>query len=167
MSETRTLILIRHAKAEPHGAVTDHERVLTDRGTRDAEAVGAWLKEQSITPDFVWCSTSARTRETWAAIVAGSGAGPIVDHEQRIYDASPRTLLEVLRESPPEARTVALVGHAPGVPALAAGLTEGQSAVDFVDHFVTSGVAVLSVPTQWAQLAPGSATVEATFVGRG
>ncbi|MBD2758393.1 histidine phosphatase family protein [Yimella sp. cx-573] len=167
MSDVRTLVLVRHAKAEPHGTRPDHERELTERGMRDAAEIGRWLKQESISPDFVWCSTSARTRQTWAAAVETSGAGSIVDHEQRIYEASPRNLLEVLRETPKEAHTVVLVGHAPGVPALAAGLTEGNSAVDFGDHFVTSGVAVLDVPVRWADLVAGVASVRSIFVGRG
>ncbi|GAB3755289.1 histidine phosphatase family protein [Yimella radicis] len=167
MTTDRTLILIRHAKAEPHGSTTDHERCLTERGVLDARAVGEWLREKSLSPDFVWCSTSTRTRETWAAIVEASGVGPIVDHEQRIYDASPRTLLEVLRETPENAHCVALVGHAPGVPAIAAALTEANVAVDFVDHFATSAVAVLRIEGEWADLAPGATELEQVFVGRG
>lgn len=163
----RTLILIRHAKAEPHGSRPDHERDLADRGVRDAREIGRRLRADGVRPDVVWCSTSARTRETWAAIVEGLGNGPLVDHDQRIYDASPRTLLEVLRETADDARTVVLVGHAPGVPMLAAGLTEGNETTDFVDHFVTSGVAVLAVPVAWADLAPGSADLVSAFVGRG
>lgn len=167
MSEERTLILIRHAKAEEHGLRPDHERELTERGVRDAREVGRRLKSEGLRADFVWCSTAARTRETWAAIVEGSGDGAIVDHDQRIYDASPRTLAQVLTETEAAARTVVMIGHAPGIPMLAAALTEGSSPIDFGDHFVTSGVAVLTVPVEWADLAPGAATLSTVFVGRG
>lgn len=167
MTDARMLVLIRHAKAEPHGTVADHERALTERGVRDAREIGRWMKDESIKPDFVWCSTAARTRQTWASIVDASGAGPLVDHEQRIYDASARTLVEVLRETPENASTVVLVGHAPGVPAVAAVLTENNSAVDFADHFVTSGVAVLRISGEWAELTGGVADLKGVFVGRG
>lgn len=164
----RLLVLIRHAKAEPYGDGPDHERALTEQGAADAKAVGSWLKSIGLQPDLVWCSTAARARETWAAVVEGSGNGSLVDHEQRIYDASVGTLAEVLRESPERARVVALVGHAPGVPALAAALTEGSdSDVDFHDHFRTSGVAVLEISGNWAELTAGVATVREVFVGRG
>lgn len=167
MSEERTLILIRHAKAEDHGLRPDHERHLTDRGARDAREVGRWLRSEGLRADVVWCSTAARTRETWAAIVEGSGDGVLVDHDQRIYDASPRTLAQVLTETESSARTVVMVGHAPGIPMLAAALTEGSEAIDFADHFVTSGVAVLRVGVEWADLAPGTAELSASYVGRG
>ncbi|GAB3585785.1 SixA phosphatase family protein [Calidifontibacter terrae] len=168
MSEQRLLVLIRHAKAETPGNKPDHDRVLTDRGLSDAAAVGNWLKEKGLQPDAVWCSTAARTRETWAAIVERSGNGSLVDHDQRIYDAAPGALLDVLRESPERARIVALVGHAPGVPAIAAALTEGSgSQIDFHEHFRTSGVAVLEIPAGWPDLAPGAASVRELFVGRG
>ncbi|MGL5849545.1 MAG: SixA phosphatase family protein, partial [Phycicoccus sp.] len=67
----RTLILLRHAKAEEGDAERDHERELTARGRRDARAAGAWLHEHGIGVDEVLCSTSERTQQTAEEIWAG------------------------------------------------------------------------------------------------
>ena len=42
---TRTLILLRHAKAETPGDIDDYDRALTDRGRSDADAAGSWLAD--------------------------------------------------------------------------------------------------------------------------
>src|SRR3954467_15314825 len=40
--EVKTLVVMRHAKAEQSGP-SDHERQLTDRGVTDATEAGRWL----------------------------------------------------------------------------------------------------------------------------
>lgn len=162
------LVLIRHAKAQdPEPGQVDHARSLTDKGVRDARALGRWLKQEGVRPDVVLCSTAARTRETWAGITEGSGFGTLVDHEQRIYNASADALLAVLREVPDKARTVVLIGHAPGVPVLAAVLTEGTgSDVDLDEAFHTCGSAILEFEGAFSDLTAGAATLTATHLGR-
>ncbi|MFI5495377.1 SixA phosphatase family protein [Actinoplanes sp. NPDC051859] len=64
----RTLILLRHAKAETPGELLDVERRLTDRGRRDASAAGSWLALQGLLPGLVLCSSATRTRQTWHAV---------------------------------------------------------------------------------------------------
>ena len=161
---TQRLVIVRHAEAAaaaPGGS--DHERPLTERGMRAARALGTWLGRQGARPDAVRCSTAVRTRETWAAVSETSGFGVLVEHDRRIYDADPRTLLEVLRETEDEVRTVLLVGHNPGVTRLATTLTEGAPDVpDLTEVFHTAGCAVLDVSVPWARLAPGTASVHVT-----
>ncbi|MGB5952759.1 MAG: histidine phosphatase family protein [Ornithinimicrobium sp.] len=129
-----TLVLMRHAKAEQQGPPTqgDHGRPLAPRGFSDAAVAGVRLREWGPMPDLVLCSTSVRTAQTWDALTHGadegdrvSGAGssrPMAEvevwHDRRIYNASPRALLEVLADVPDDVGVVAMVGHAPGIPAL-------------------------------------------------
>lgn len=164
---TNRLVLVRHAEAvEPAPETPDHERSLTEQGVEDARALGQWLKAQGVRPDSVLCSTAARTRETWAGLTESTGFGTLVDHDQRIYDATADDLLEVVREHD-AGRVVVLVGHAPGVPHLAATLTEGQADLpDFAAVFGPAGAAILDVEMPWSQLTPGGATVHATYDGR-
>lgn len=163
----RHLVVVRHARAEaPEAGGPDHARSLTDRGVRDARELGQWLKQQGVHPDVVLCSPAARTRETWAGITEGSGYGTLVEHDQRIYNAGIDGLLAVLREVDDKRRTVVLLGHAPGMPWLAAALTEGAADLpNFEDVFRPSGCAVLSIEVPWSELAAGTAAVEAVHVG--
>lgn len=166
----RQLILMRHAKAQdPQGRV-DHDRVLNERGRADADAAGRWFREQGLVPDQVLCSTAARTRETWQRVVDAGGVGALVDHEPRIYNAPAGRLLDVLREVNADTSTVVMVGHAPGIPDLAAVLSEGQGETDaqvrLQGAFPTCAIAVLDIQTAWADLAPGSAVLRTVHVPR-
>ncbi|KYH45775.1 histidine phosphatase family protein [Branchiibius sp. NY16-3462-2] len=170
MARTRRLTLIRHAKAEDPRSAEDHERALTQNGAADARALGHWLKAQGISPSEVFCSTSVRTRETWAGIVEASGIGGLVENDRRIYLAHPQTLIEVLREASEHTSDLVLVGHSPGVPLLAGLLADGQgdeaalSALE--DGFPTCTAAVLAVEVDWADTAPGTARLTALHTAR-
>jgi phosphohistidine phosphatase len=154
----RTLVLIRHAKTEQSGPAEqgDHGRRLLPRGVGDAEAAGRWLVDLGLVPDLVLCSTSMRTRQTWEHMTTESEELALSEvwHDQRIYNAWPEVLLRVLAEVPEEVRTVAVVGHAPGVPALVAELADAdlseQSAVSrFELGFPTMTCAVLETESTW------------------
>ncbi|MDE9366342.1 histidine phosphatase family protein [Luteipulveratus sp. YIM 133132] len=167
----RQLVLLRHAKAEDPEAAVDHERSLTDRGRADAEAAGKWLREQGFAPDLVLCSTSARTRETWAGVVEASGLGTVVEHDPRIYNAPVERLLTVVREADEDALAVVLVGHAPGVPDLAVELSgegsEPEAREELAHGFPTCTLAVLDIDTPWRDVAPGSAVLRTVITPRG
>ena len=58
----RTLVLVRHAKAETPGEQPDFDRALTATGRADADAAGAWLADHGLRPQLVLCSAARRTR---------------------------------------------------------------------------------------------------------
>ncbi|MGW1056458.1 SixA phosphatase family protein [Micromonospora rubida] len=146
----RTLVLLRHAKAEPPGDDSDADRRLTARGDADAAAAGAWLARHGLLPDVVFCSTARRTRETWHGVALGmtgspdetgpAGSSPAVRYEPAVYAAGPAELLALVRSAPPEATTVLLVAHNPGVSLLSAFLDperadqQGMRTADVVVH---------------------------------
>jgi len=179
----RTLLLLRHAKAEQMPGKLDHDRELAPRGRRDARAVGSWLEQASqsgMLPldglDLALCSTSERTRQTLEAVRAGGARVKDMLFDERIYDAGAAGLLEVLRETPDPVETVLMVGHAPGIPVLAAALLQdvvgsGDGGHDGAERlargFPTSGLAVLTFEGQWRELAPESAHLVEFVVPRG
>jgi phosphohistidine phosphatase len=75
--------------------------------------MGRYLAAEHLIPDRVLVSTSARTRETWAEAAPALPEAPIV-FEEAIYHASPEQLLDLVRATGPEIRTLAIVGHNPG-----------------------------------------------------
>lgn len=167
---TRTLVLLRHAKAADPGGLADWERPLANRGLADAAVAGEWLKSESLMPTQVLCSPALRTRQTWAAVVEATAQGGLVDHDQRIYQASDQQLLDILREGEDDANSVALVGHAPSVPQLAATLDDGAGDATareaLAEGFPTCTAAVFHVSTTWADLAPGAARLVAVRTSR-
>lgn len=167
----KVLVLVRHAKAEQNFHLDDHDRQLTDRGQRDAMAVGAWLRAQSIVADLVLCSTSRRTRQTWEAAVRGGAHTEFVEYRKEVYHGGYSGVLDLIREDSGALDTVVVVGHAPAMPALASILSDGEGSdrahADMADGFPTSGVAVLRYAGAWADLRPGTAALEHFHVGRG
>ena len=116
VSDDRTLVLLRHAKAEQVPGKPDHDRELTDRGARDAAAAGTWLRDQGIVAELVICSTSRRTRQTWEFAARGGAHTEFVEYRRSVYQSGTSGILETIREDAGEVRTVVLVGHAPTHP---------------------------------------------------
>lgn len=173
---SRRLILVRHAKTEQEGPADqgDHGRRLLPRGEADATAAGQWLTGHGLVPDLVLCSSSMRTRQTWEQMVLGAEAlsEVEVEHDRRIYNASAEELLSVLVEVPEDATTVAMIGHAPGIPDLVGDLTDaGSSAPDALvardDGFSTMACAVLELDADWADVAAGIARLTTVETPRG
>lgn len=164
------LVLVRHAQAKDDNGAKDHDRALTERGLRDAAALGGWLKDVDVQAEETCCSTATRTRETWAAVVEASAIGAIVEHDSRIYNADPATLLEVLREVDRTVATVVMVGHAPGIPMLAAMLADGQGEAQALEqlerNYPTCTAALLEIEDDWSDLQAGGAQLRAVHTAR-
>jgi len=176
----RRLVVLRHAKSAYPPGVLDHDRPLAPRGVVDAKAAGAWIRDNVGTLDHVVVSSARRTRGTWtlAAGVIGyiGAAGYDVDSpgpltvDPRVYDASARTLLEVLRELPDRVGTALLVGHNPGCEDLVetlAGERDPNAAALLAIKYPTCGTAVLDLDVAWVDLAPGAARLTSFAVPRG
>lgn len=159
MSTTRTLILLRHAKAEG-AAASDDQRQLAERGRADAAAVGALLEDTGFEPDLVLCSSAVRTRETLEGVREGglAVASDGVRYDDRIYNAEIDELLACLGEVADDVTQVLVIGHAPGIPDLAEHLADPRRSDNgarevLSSGFPTSAFAVLAVPGSWAELA--------------
>ena len=159
----RRLLLLRHAKAErlqPGGR--DHDRVLAARGRADAHKLGVYLARHGHIPDRALVSTSARTRETWAQLVTSFGKAPPVSFEDRIYEATPQAILQVIQETGRETGTLLVVGHNPGMQEFAISFDDGtgdEAARDEVTgKYPTGGLAVFAVDGPWSGATAGTLT---------
>ncbi|WP_149180098.1 histidine phosphatase family protein [Streptomyces sp. TRM49041] len=154
----RRIVLLRHAKAE-WSQESDHERPLADRGRKDAPVAGRWLASAGITPDLTLCSTALRTRETWKLVVHELPQRPRTVYDERIYEASLGELIAVLNETSEDVRDLLVVGHNPGIHALADALS-GDAEGDLLSRmnrsgFPTSAVAVLTFDGTWKSVEHG------------
>jgi len=149
----RTLILLRHAHAEPAApGQADVDRPLSPEGLAEAEAAGRWLAEHGLMPDRVLCSPARRTRETLEAVLGVAG---FVEQrlEDGIYEATPGALA-ALADAHRDVERLMLVGHNPGLERLLALLHSGQSG-DY-RGMPPGSVAVLELPAE-AEVEPGIA----------
>lgn len=167
----RTLVVIRHSKAEQAGT-PDFERHLAARGHADAADVGRWLATVGIGPDAALVSSAVRTAETWADIAEAAGWDLEADLDRGLYSAGPETALDLVRLTPPETATLVTVGHNPTMASLAQMLDDGEGDPEVAgrmsqEGFATSAVAVFRFEGEWADLDLGGATLAAFHVGRG
>ena len=149
---------------------SDSARALAARGRRDAPAIGRWLAEHRIEPDLVVISPAKRTRQTWQLVLPEIEVAPPSTIDPRIYENSTEDLLAVIQEAAPDVTTLVLVGHNPSIEEVAVTLDDerGSASRDELRRgFPTSGVAVLSVPSDWADIGPATATLEHFAVPRG
>jgi phosphohistidine phosphatase len=166
----RTLILLRHAKADWPAGIPDHERPLAARGIREAPLTGRWLVAADLVPEAVLCSTAQRTRETYGLVSSAFETAPAVEYVDDIYDASAGELLEVIRSAPSEARTVLLVGHCPGVQRLGLVLSDdidSEMSARVYASYPTNTATVLETDAEWSALDPGGATIVDVVTSRG
>ena len=161
---------MRHAKAEPF-ASTDHARALTDRGRREAEAAGAYLREQSVVPDHAVVSPAERTRATWEAMEAVMESSAEVVYDDSVYAGSTDVVLEALRFVPDGAGVLVFVGHQPTIGYLAHLLDDGEgdpAALHSMLHgFPTASMAIFEVDVPWEELGPETGRLVDFRAGQG
>jgi phosphohistidine phosphatase len=166
----RTLLLLRHAKSDYPPGVADHDRPLAPRGIREAGLAGDWIRANAPSVDAVLCSTATRTRET----LANTRIDAPVEFSDRLYDASPGTVLGVINGVGAlfgDADTLLVIGHEPTMSQLALGLADAtssnQSAAEQIStKYPTSAVAVLRTENSWEALTLHGAALVAFHVPR-
>ena len=156
MSGTRRrLLLLRHAKALPAAPGSpdewDHARPLAERGMIEAAALGVLLRQRGLQPQHALVSTATRARQTFTQLhLELPAAAASVLYSDQIYLADPASLLEALRDTPAETASVLLVGHNPGLHALAYRLSGEASALQ--RGFSTCMLALFDIDATWPEL---------------
>lgn len=161
--------MVRHAKAGE--AARDIDRPLTDRGRRDAAAIGDWLAAQGVVPDRVVVSPARRAMETWTGAAARLERSPDPVIDERIYENAIDLLFDIVAETDDDVVTLVLVGHNPAFGALAYELDDGAGDPDARREmhaaFPTSAVAVFDVPAPWSSVGAGAGRLVAYSAPRG
>lgn len=161
----RTLVLLRHAKSAYPPGVTDHDRPLAPRGVREAGLAGDWMRVNLPAVDEVRCSTATRTRET----LARAELDAPVRYIDRLYDATPGTVIDEINTVADDVRTLLVVGHEPAISRVALALADGtnsSAAEHIAAKFPTSAIAVLRTAGDWTQLRLGGAALVTFCVPR-
>lgn len=146
----KTLVLLRHAKAERQsGTGEDFDRALTDRGRDDARLMGRVLAGVGIKPDRALVSAARRTRETWDAASESFGDCEAT-FDRALYHAEAGAIRRAIEAVQDEAGVLIVVGHNPGLHQAAYELMiESAAAPSVLDRitsrFPTAAAAVFSV----------------------
>ena len=159
----RRLYLMRHGKAQagmpPGGG--DRERALVERGRRESRWMGAYCRDQSQPPTLILVSPARRTMETSESFCEGFGEALPQKVADGIYMGSPGSLLYTIAESGGNEAGVIVIGHNPGLHALALGLGRhgpGPAYARLTTRFPTAALAVFETGIDdWAAFRAESA----------
>ncbi len=157
----KQLYLLRHGHSPFGEGEADKKRVLSAQGGRDISAMGSRLKEKEVLPDLVLCSTAERTKLTAQYVMnAVGGRTDLVQYDDRLYNASLETLLDIVREQNKNINSLLIIGHNPGLSELVH-LADGESF--YRQHAFTSlataSLAHLELSVPWSKLELAQAKV--------
>jgi phosphohistidine phosphatase len=115
----KRLYVLRHAKSSwDDASLADYERPLNERGLETAPFMGRLMRERGYLPDAVLSSPAKRARETARLASEAAGINLQILFDERIYEASPQTLVKVLSAVDDKAGSAMVVGHNPGMEGL-------------------------------------------------
>lgn len=153
---SKLLLIIRHAKADlPKDILSDFDRPLLPKGKSDAEELGSFLKENHIKPEMMICSPAKRTQETLSKLNKHlSIKKEDIIYEDKIYEASKKSLLEIINNLDNSKNLIALIGHNNGISDLAEYLTN-----KFIT-LPTSGALLIELPFEsWKMTSGGTGKI--------
>jgi phosphohistidine phosphatase len=123
------------------------------------------MVEKGWVPDLVLCSPALRVRQTWQLLAPLLGEAIPCKTLRSLYPGAPSRLLTTLQGAADEVGTLLLIGHNPGLGALAVDLCGSgpdQALASMSAKFPTTGLAVIRFDAPgWSDLACGGGRLEA------
>jgi phosphohistidine phosphatase len=160
----KRLGLLRHAKSSWADAeICDFDRPLKKRGIKAAEAMGEELRRREIAFDLVLASQAKRIVETISCFEQGYGRPLCSTFERGIYEASALSLWQIIERASNGAESLLLVGHQPGLQALATMVASRSDPRhrEIRDYFPTAAFAMFAFDAvDWRRIEPGTGRVE-------
>jgi phosphohistidine phosphatase len=159
----KRLFLLRHAKAVPaESGVEDFDRTLMLSGMQDAGAMARHLRKSDYSAGLILCSSAARTAQTGELVVQQLECE--IEFRDALYLAEPGKLLAAIRGAPSAVSALMMVGHNPGLEALAALLArepvrrkERARHEALEEKFPTCALAILDFDVgRWRDVAAGA-----------
>ena len=152
----RKLYLLRHGEAANDFEKADRERTLTVNGKNKVRALGIKLNHAGFYPEKVYCSPAVRTKQTAEILLEQLGFLPKVDFQENIYEASTKTLFDLVASSSDEYEKILLIGHNPAISFLFDYLTIANFGSLMPGELVCVGFENKS----WNEISKGSGTKE-------
>jgi len=167
----KRLYLLRHAKSDWADLDRiDADRPLSPRGRRAAPTLGRYMRREGLIPALVLASTARRTEETWDLLSETLKSDVPAETSHKLYLASPARLLKAIRGVDDKIPSVLIVGHNPGIQALAlelAGSGDESGRARIAEKYPTGGLAVFDFAVDhWADVAAGGGELERFVVPR-
>jgi len=134
----KEIIFVRHAKSDwGNEYLKDVDRHLSEKGYRDAYFSSEWFLKNKNKPELILASTATRALNT--ALIFTRAMGLDMKNfalEEKIYEASLKTLLSVVRTLDNSLASVMLFGHNPSLTSICNELSDDL----FFDDIPTCGI---------------------------
>jgi len=155
----KTLFLMRHAKsAWDDASIADFDRPLNDRGMRTAPFMGKFMREKGFEPSMIISSPAVRAKCTAQLLKDAAGFSSDLKFDERIYEANPQTLLQVVSEIDNSRGAAMLVGHNPGIEGFIRFLTGD------LEPMPTAALAVIDLNIdKWNEVVDGCGKLKCIF----
>ncbi|HEY5623981.1 MAG TPA: histidine phosphatase family protein [Gammaproteobacteria bacterium] len=154
----KRLTLVRHAKSSwAEISLPDHDRILAERGIRDAPRMGKRIHARKLRPSLIISSAAVRAMRT-AVYLAEALKYPkeFLQSEERLYLASAQQILDIVCSQEDNFSDLMVVGHNPGMTDLVNQLLPGMK----LPNLSTCGVVAMDFDTDaWADLASSKASL--------
>jgi phosphohistidine phosphatase len=111
----KTLLIIRHAKAESSFTLNDFERPLNERGKKDAPVMAQRLLDKKIAIDAFVSSPAKRAKKTAELFYEMYKAHDDIILISALYHAPAEIFHQVIKELDDTLTTVAIFAHNPGI----------------------------------------------------
>ncbi len=151
----KTLYLIRHAKSDwSDESLSDYERPLNKRGSKNAPFMGSKLADQGIHPDLILSSPALRAKTTAIAFAkALSYPTDSIRYDHALYASDVETILSIIRDVPPSIDTLFIFGHNPEITECVNYLTNGN-----IENIPTCGAVAMRLrEDDWRSIGKNSA----------
>ena len=112
------LYIMRHAKSDWSGPqISDFERPINKRGTKNAMRIGQWMNENNHIPQKIISSPALRAKETIELVTEQISKFNLEDltYEDELYLAGFTQLIEFINTYKDKVQSLMLVGHNPGI----------------------------------------------------
>ncbi len=112
------LYIMRHAKSDWSGPqISDFERPINKRGTKNAMRIGEWMNENNHIPQKIISSPAVRAKETIELVTEQISKFNLEDltYEDELYLAGFTQLIEFINTYKDKVQSLMLVGHNPGI----------------------------------------------------
>lgn len=152
----KTLFVCRHAKSSwADSTLADFDRPLNDRGLLAAPFMGELMHKKGISPEIILSSPAVRARNTAELLKRGGSLSAKIRFDDRIYEAIPQSLRQIVAGLDDSLESAMLVGHNPGIEGFIRFLT-GQ-----LEPMSTAALAVINLNVKsWQNIDDGCGNLQ-------
>jgi phosphohistidine phosphatase len=147
IENNKTIIFIRHAKAEPFSnSGKDHDRPISPKGFEQCDEASILLKKSNMIPQIIIASDALRTSQT-AVQIGDKIDVKNIRYSSSLYNCETKDIINLLSKLNEEIVQPSLVIHNPAISEICFEMANGR----LVD-IPTSGIVICEFEREWNSL---------------